>query len=125
MKTINILYCQSRIKTFIGQLPQKSLSGQHIDKGGPWEPKHEKEFMVQLQTITTSDYPYILKTNCFEAGLGSRSRSEPGVFGSLEPEPLEKKTRSRSRSRLEKKVRSRSRSSSSLREDKNHKEIVL
>ena len=36
-------------------------------------------------------------------GLGSRSRSEPGVFGSLEPEPeqLEKKTRSRSR--LEKK----------------------
>ena len=25
-------------------------------------------------------------------GLGSRSRSEPGVFGSLEPEPLEKKT---------------------------------
>ena len=38
----------------------------------------------------------------FKAGLGSRSRSEPGVFGSLEPEPepLEKKTRSRSRSRL-------------------------
>ena len=31
---------------------------------------------------------------------------KPGVFGSLEPEPLEKK---RSRSRLEKKVRSRSR----------------
>ena len=28
-----------------------------------------------------------------EAGLGSRSRSEPGVFGSLEPEPLEKKPR--------------------------------
>ena len=29
----------------------------------------------------------------FKAGLGSRSRSEPGVFGSLEPEaePLEKK----------------------------------
>ena len=26
-----------------------------------------------------------------DAGLGSRSRSEPGVFGSLEPEPLEKK----------------------------------
>ena len=25
------------------------------------------------------------------AGLGSRSQSEPGVFGSLEPEPLEKK----------------------------------
>jgi len=29
----------------------------------------------------------------FKAGLGSRSRLEPGVFGSLEPEPepLEKK----------------------------------
>ena len=25
------------------------------------------------------------------SGLGSRSRSEPDVFGSLEPEPLEKK----------------------------------
>ena len=39
----------------------------------------------------------------FLSGLGSRSRSEPGVFGSLEPEPLEKKNRSRSRSRLVKK----------------------
>jgi len=49
------------------------------------------------------------------SGLGSRSRSEPGVFGSLEPEPepepfeKKKRSRSRSRSRLEKKVRSRSR----------------
>ena len=65
----------------------------------------------------------------FFAGLGSRNRSEPGVFGSLEPEPepLEKKTRSRSR--LEKKVRSRSRKKlagpSALPEDKKHKEIVL
>ena len=31
--------------------------------------------------------------NCLylRPGLGSRSLSEPGVFGSLEPEPLEKK----------------------------------
>ena len=28
----------------------------------------------------------------FKPGLGSRSRLELGVFGSLEPEPLEKKT---------------------------------
>ena len=27
----------------------------------------------------------------FRSGLGSWSRSEPGVFGSLEPESLEKK----------------------------------
>ena len=31
--------------------------------------------------------------NLCKTGLGSRSRSEPGVFVSLEPEPLEKKTR--------------------------------
>ena len=63
------------------------------------------------------------------AGLGSRSRSEPGVFGSLEPEPepLEKKTRSRSR--LEKKsgagAAKNLAGSSALREDKKLKEIVL
>ena len=61
------------------------------------------------------------------AGLGSRSRSEPGVFGSLEPEPLGKKTRSRSR--LEKKsgagAAKKLPGSSPLREDKKHKEIVL
>ena len=63
------------------------------------------------------------------AGLGSLSRSEPGVFGSLEPEPIEKKTRSRSR--LEKKsgagagAAKNLAGSSALREDKNHKEIVL
>ena len=54
---------------------------------------------------------------------------EPGVFGSLEPEPLEKKTRSRSRSRLEKKTGAgaakKLAGSSALREDKKHKEIVL
>ena len=61
--------------------------------------------------------------------LGSRSRSEPGVFGSLEPEPepLEKKTRSRSR--LEKKsgagAAKKLAGSLALREDKKHKEIVL
>ena len=36
-----------------------------------------------------------MKKRLMVAGLGSRSRSEPGVLGSLEPEPepLEKKTR--------------------------------
>ena len=56
---------------------------------------------------------------------------EPGVSGSLEPEPLEKKTRSRSR--LEKKsgagagagAAKKLAGSSALREDKKHKEIVL
>ena len=44
----------------------------------------------------------------FFSGLGCRSRSEPGVFGSLEPEPepLEKKQEPEP---LGKKVRSRSR----------------
>ena len=39
------------------------------------------------------------------ANLNNSQEPEPGVFGSLvpEPEPLEKKTRSRSRSRLGKK----------------------
>ena len=45
----------------------------------------------------------------FYAGLGSRSRSERGVFGSLEPEPLEKKQEPGPMP-LGKKVRSRSRS---------------
>ena len=66
-----------------------------------------------------------------KSGLGSqsRSRSEPGVFGSLEPEPIEKKTRSWSR--LEKKSGAgagdakKLASSSAVREDKKHKEIVL
>ena len=64
-----------------------------------------------------------------KAGLGSRSgsQSEPGVFGSFEPEPLEKKNRSRSR--LEKKSGAGDAKilagSSALREDKRHKEIVL
>ena len=70
----------------------------------------------------------LINTN---VGLGSRSRSEPGVFGSLEPEPepLEKKTRSRSR--LEKKLGAgagtakKLAGSSALREDKKHKEIAL
>ena len=51
------------------------------------------------------------------SGLGSRSRSEPGVFGSLEPEPLEEKKRgagaawkkNQEPEPLEKKVRNRSR----------------
>ena len=58
---------------------------------------------------------------------------EPGVCGTLEPEPLEKKnrSRSRSRSRLEKKsgagagAAKKLAGSSALREDKKHKEIVL
>ena len=56
---------------------------------------------------------------------------EPGVFGSLEPEPepLEKKTRSRSLRRLEKKsgagAAKKLAGSSALREDKKNKEIVL
>ena len=33
--------------------------------------------------------PYVLCM--YVPGLGSRSRSEPGVFGYLEPKPLEKK----------------------------------
>ena len=59
----------------------------------------------------------------------SRSRSQlgPGVFGSLEPELIEKKTRSRSR--LEKKSGAGAAKnivgSSALLEDKKHKEIVL
>ena len=50
---------------------------------------------------------------------------EPGVFGSLELEPLEKKTRSQSR--LEKKSGATKKlaGSSALREYKKHKEIVL
>ena len=54
-------------------------------------------------------------------------KSGPGVFGSLEPEPLEKKIRSRSR--LEKKsgagAAKKLAGSSALREDKKNKEIVL
>ena len=69
------------------------------------------------------------------AGLGSRIRSwsrsrsqlAPGVFGSLEPELIEKKTRCRSR--LEKKSGAGAAKnivgSSALLEDKKHKEIVL
>ena len=56
-----------------------------------------------------------------KAGPGSRSRSpsEPGVFGSLEPEPepLEKKTGGGAAKKLA--------DSSSLREDKKHKKFVL
>ena len=56
----------------------------------------------------------------WKAGLGSRSRLEPGVFGSLEPEPLEKKEPEQEP--LGKEVRSRSgkklAGSSALREDK-------
>ena len=60
------------------------------------------------------------------AGLGSRSRSEPDDFGSLEPEPLEKKPGARaawkeSGAGVTKKLAG----SSALREDKKHKEIVL
>ena len=55
------------------------------------------------------------------------SRSEPGAFGSLEPEPLEEKPRSRSR--LENKSGAgaieKLADSSALLEDKKHKEIVL
>ena len=56
--------------------------------------------IIQVETI----YSEILNAK--------RRAGEPGVFGSLEPEPepLEKKTRSRSWSRLEKKVRSQSQS---------------
>ena len=80
------------------------------------------------RSISTT-LPIILCLASLISGLGSRSRSrsEPGVFGSLEPEPLEKKTRSRSR--LEKKPGARAAKklacSSALREDKKHKEIVL
>ena len=41
-------------------------------------------------------------------GLGSRSRSEPGVYGSLEPEPFEEKKGVGAEAAW-KKVRSRSR----------------
>ena len=43
--------------------------------------------------------------------------SEPGVFGSLEPEPLEKKTGAGAAKKLA--------GYSALQEDKKHKEIVL
>ena len=71
--------------------------------------------------------------NCLESyllllsGLGSQSRSEPGVFGSLELEPLEKKTgagatwKKKSGAGAAKKLAG----SFALREDKKHKEIVL
>ena len=39
------------------------------------------------------------------AGLGSRSRSEPGVFGSLEPEPLEERKKKQEPEPLGKKSR--------------------
>ena len=58
-------------------------------------------------------FPQFLSKH-LKSGLGSRSRSEPGVFGSLEPEPLEKKQGAGTGS-----------GSSALREDKKHKEIVL
>ena len=71
--------------------------------------------------------------------MGSRSRSEPGILGSLEPEPLEIKNQEqepeppgkivKSRSPLEKKSRAGAAQelagSSALREDKKHKAIVL
>ena len=46
---------------------------------------------------------------------------EPGVFGSLEPEPLEKKPGAGAGAGAAKKLAG----SSALREDKKHKEIVL
>ena len=75
---------------------------------------------------------YLFRAGVFGLSLRLLVRAgepEPGVFGSLEPEPLEKKTRSRSR--LEKMsgagagATKNFAGSSALREDKKHKEIVL
>ena len=72
--------------------------------------------------------PACKEINCPKLSVLARvGEPEPGVFGSLEPEPLEKKTRSRSR--LEKKsgagAAKKLAGSSALRKDKKHKEIVL
>ena len=54
-------------------------------------------------------------------GLESRSRSKPGVFGSLEPEPLEKKPGAWAGAG----AAWTKKSGAIAREDKKHKEIVL
>ena len=48
--------------------------------------------------LNMCSWPISFQMRTYLAGLGSRSRSELGVFGSLEPELLEKKTKSWSRS---------------------------
>ena len=66
-----------------------SLYEKRVDKKSKWEAKKSIKIFRSFSNYAC------------EAGLGSRSREEPGVIGSLEWEPLEKKTQSRSR--LEKK----------------------
>ena len=83
-----------------------------------------KLHQLYLDTEEEHEYEPLLTS---QPGLGSQSRSELGVFGSLEPEPLEEKNRSRSC--LEKNSGARATKklagSSALREDKKYKEIVL
>ena len=51
-------------------------------------------FIQRIPTFDIIDKPILEKGT--GPGQGRRSRSEPGVFGSFQPEPLEKKNRSRS-----------------------------
>ena len=57
-----------------------SLYEKRVDKKSKWEAKKSIKIFRSFSNYAC------------EAGLGSRSREEPGVIGSLESEPLEKKT---------------------------------
>ena len=81
---------------------------------------YDKMICFRLSFFSGSPFSFLLP----RAG---EPEPEPGVFGSLETEPLEKKNKSRIR--LEKKsgagAARKLAGSSALREDKKHKEIVL
>ena len=66
----------------------------------------------------------------WSAGLGSRSQSEPSVFGYIEPEPLEKKDPELKPEPLGKKsgagaAKKLAGSSALIEDKKKHKEIIL
>ena len=73
--------------------------------------------------------PTALKSFIFLFALGRTGEPEPGVFGFLEPEPLEKKPGAGAVAAWEKKsgagAAKKSAGFSALREYKKHKEIVL
>ena len=63
----------------------------------PWVELGRDEQIVEQRTELGGDEQIVeQRIGPGGAGLGSLSPSEPKVFGSLEPEPLEEKTRSRS-----------------------------